>query len=88
MDNVGDFIASVSLGYQCLALHLTALALPAHSSYGDLLMSVRSFYGIFSLFDGWLTFDGLRYTSFIDINLNAWKLFHSERLTCFKITAK
>ena len=34
MDNgVGDFIASVSLGYHCLALHFTALALPAHSSY-------------------------------------------------------
>ena len=77
MDNVGDFLASVSLGYHCLALHLTALAMPAHSSCGDLLMSVRSFYNIFSIFD----------TSFFDINLNAWKLFHSERLTCFKITA-
>ena len=87
MDNVGDFIASVSLGYHGLAFHLTALALPAQSSYiwhGDFLMSVR----IFSPFDGWLTVDGLRYTSFYDINLNAWKLFHSERLTFLMITTR
>ena len=29
--------------------------------------------GNFSPFDGWLTFDGLRYTSFLDVTSNAWK---------------
>ena len=43
------------------------------------------FYGIgnqhgacFSPFDEWLTFDGLRYTSFLDVTANAWKLLSVE----------
>ena len=55
MDNVGDFIASVSLGYHGLAFHLTALALPAQSSYiwhGDFLMSVRIFFAFRRMVDG------------------------------------
>ena len=47
----------------------------------DSTKSIGSFfYGvfIFSPFDGWLTFDGLRYTSFFDVTSNAWKLLSFE----------
>ena len=29
-------------------------------------------------FDGWLTFDSLRYTSFFDVTSSAWKLLSVE----------
>ena len=32
----------------------------------------------FSLLDGWLMFDGLRYMSFFDVTSNAWKLLSVE----------
>ena len=44
MDNVGDFIASVSLGYHCLALHLTALALPAPLTIRGLVNEREKFF--------------------------------------------
>ena len=38
----------------------------------------EKFLRYFSPFDGWLTLDGLRFSNFFDISLNARKLFHSE----------
>ena len=78
----------LSLGPHCLALHLTALVLATHSTYTlywDSTKSAGSFFMVmghgaffffsflFSPFDGWLMFDGLRYMSFCDVTSKAGK---------------